>query len=153
MHEVMSEFVESRGVRVHETMSEFVESKGVRAHETESEFVKSREMSAHEIKSEFVESKGVRAHETESEFAESRGMSAHEIKSEFVGLREAFFLSLPARLPSNSRGEGGDISSSGEKKRRCPEKKKVSGASVGYFRIKTDFDVVCFQKVSRPIPL
>lgn len=64
----MSEFVESRGVRVHEIMSEFVESKGVRAHETESEFVK------------------------------SRGMSAHEIKSEFVGLREAFFLSLPAHL-------------------------------------------------------
>lgn len=119
----MSEFVERRGVRVHETMSEFVESKGVRAHGTESEFVK------------------------------SRGMSAHEIKSEFVGLRGAFFLSLPARLPSNSRGEGVDISSSGEKKRRCPEKKKVSGASVGYFRIKTDFDVVCFQKVSRPIPL
>ena len=123
MHETMSEFVESRGVRVHETMSEFVESRGVRAHEIK------------------------------SEFAESRGMSAHEIKSEFVGLREAFFLSLPAHLPSNSRGEGGDISSSGEKKRRCPEKKKVSDASVGYFRIKTAFDVVCFQKVSRPIPL
>ena len=119
----MSEFAESRGVRVHETMSEFVESRRVRTHETG------------------------------SEFAESRGMIAHEIKSEFVGLREAFFLSLPARLPSNSRGEGGDISGSGEKKRRCPEKKKVSGASVGYFRIKTDFDVVCFQKVSRPIPL
>ena len=137
MHEVMSEFAESRRVRMHETMSEFVESKGVRMHETMSEFVESRE---------------VRAHETESEFVKSRGMSAHEIKSEFVGSREAFFLSLPARLPSNSRGEGGDISSSGEKKWRCPEKKKVSGASVGYFRIKTDFDVVCFQKVSRPIP-
>ncbi len=117
----MSEFAESRGVRVHETESEFVESKGVRAHETMSEFVKSR---------------GVRAHETESEFVKSRGMSAHEIKSEFVGLWEASSLSLPAHLPSNSRGEGGDISGSGEKKRRCPEKKKVSGASVGYFRIK-----------------
>ena len=134
----MSEFVESREVRVHETMSEFVESRGVRAHE---------------IKSEFVESKGMSAHEIKSEFVKSRGMSAHEIKSEFVGLREASSLLLPARLPSNSRGEGRDISSSGEKKRRCPEKKKVSGASVGYFRIKTSFDVVCFQKVSRPIPL
>ena len=82
----MSEFVESRGVRVHEIMSEFVESKGVRAHETESEFVK------------------------------SRGMSAHEIKSEFVGLRKASSLLLLACLPSNSRGEGGEISSSGEKK-------------------------------------
>lgn len=118
-----------------------------------SEFVESREVRVHETMSEFVESRGVRAHEIKSEFAESKGMSAHEIKSEFVGLRGAFFLSLPARLPSNSRGEGVDISSSGEKKRRCPEKKKVSGASVGYFRIKTDFDVVCFQKVSRPIPL
>ena len=38
----MSEFVESRGVRMHETMSEFAESRGVRTHETESEFVKSR---------------------------------------------------------------------------------------------------------------
>lgn len=136
-------------------MSEFAESREVRVHEIKSEFAESRRMRVHETMSEFVESKGkgVRAHETESEFVKSRGMSAHEIKSEFVGLREAFFLSLPARLPSNSRGEGGDISSSGEKKWRCPEKKKVSGASVGYFRIKTAFDVVCFQKVSRPIPL
>ena len=117
-----------------------------------SEFAENREVRVHETMSEFVKSRGVRVHETMSEFVESRGMSAHEIKSEFVGLREASSLSLPARLPSNSRGEGGDISSSGEKKKRCPEKKKVSGASVGYFRIKTDFDVVCFQKVSRPIP-
>ena len=86
--------------------------------------------------SEFAESRGVRVHETMSEFVESKGVRAHETESEFVGLREASSLSLPAHLPSNSRGEGGDISGSSEKKRRCPEKKKVSGASVGYFRIK-----------------
>ena len=89
-----------------------------------SEFVKSRGVRVHETMSEFVESKGVRAHETESEFAESRGMSAHEIKSEFVGLREASSLSLPAHLPSNSRGEGGDISSSGEKNGVAQRRKK-----------------------------
>lgn len=89
-------------------MSEFVESRGVRAHETESEFVESR-------------GKGV--HETESEFVKSRGMSAHEIKSEFVGLREASSLSLPAHLPSNSRGEGGRHFRQ-RRKKAVPEKKK-----------------------------
>lgn len=105
----MSEFAESRGVRVHETMSEFVESKGVRAHETESEF---------------AESRGMSAHETESEFVKSRGMSAHEIKSEFVGLREASSLSLPARLPSNSRGEGGETFPAAAKKSGVAQRRK-----------------------------
>lgn len=90
----MSEFAESRGVRVHETMSEFVESKGVRAHETESEFVKSRRM------------------------------SVHEIKSEFVGLREASSLSLPARLPSDSRGEEGETFPAAAKKRGVAQRRK-----------------------------
>ena len=64
-------------------------------------------------------------HETESEFAESRGKGVHEIMSEFVGLRDASSLSLPARSPSDSRGEGGgDISSSGEK-RRCRKRKSI----------------------------
>ena len=79
-----------------------------------SEFAESREVMVHEIMSEFAESRGARVHETMSEFVESKGVRAHEIKSEFVGLREASSLSLPARLLSNSRGEGGDISSSGE---------------------------------------
>ena len=78
----------------------------------------------HETESEFAESREVRVHETKSEFVKSRGMSAHEIKSEFVGLREASSLSLSARLPSNSRGEGRDISSSGEK-RRCRKRKSI----------------------------
>lgn len=91
----MSEFVESRGVSVHETMSEFVERRGVRAHETESEFVK------------------------------SRGMSAHEIKSEFVGLREASPLSLPAHLPSNSRGEGETFPAAAKKAALPREEKSI----------------------------
>lgn len=55
-------------------------------------------------------------HETESEFSESRGKALHETKSEFGGLREASSPSLPARSPSDSRGEGGsDFPRSGEK--------------------------------------
>lgn len=55
-------------------------------------------------------------HETKSEFGESRGKALHEIMSEFVGLREASSPSLPARSPSDSRGEGGsDFPRSGEK--------------------------------------
>lgn len=56
------------------------------------------------------------SHETESEFGESGGEALHEIMSEFVGLREASSPSLPARSPSDSRGEGGsDFPRSGEK--------------------------------------
>lgn len=82
----------------------------------------------HETESEFVRSRGTGAHETESEFGESREKTLHEIMSELVGLREASSPSLPARLPSDSRGEGGsDFPRGGEK--AVPEKKKVSDTS------------------------
>ena len=67
-------------------------------------------------------------HETESEFSESRGKVLHETESEFVGLREASSLSLPARSPSDSRGEGGATFLAAAKK-AVPEKKKVSDTS------------------------
>ena len=62
-------------------------------------------------------------HETESEFAESRGKGVHEIMSEFVGLGDASSLSLPARSPSDSRGEGGRHFQQ-RRKKAVPEKKK-----------------------------
>lgn len=66
--------------------------------------------------SEFVEKMEEMPHETESEFGESGGEALHEIMSEFVGLREVSSPSLPARSPSDSRGEGGsDFPRSGEK--------------------------------------
>lgn len=64
-------------------------------------------------------------HEIESEFDESGGGALHEIMSEFVGLREASSPSLPARSPSDSRGEGGATFLAAAKK-AVPEKKKVS---------------------------
>ena len=82
----------------------------------------------HETESEFVGERGKRVHETKSEFGESRGKALHEIMSEFVGLREASSPSLPARSPSDSRGEGGATFLAAAKK-AVPEKKKVSDTS------------------------
>lgn len=44
-----------------------------------SEFAESREVRVHEIKSEFAESRGMGVHETESEFAESRGRACTKL--------------------------------------------------------------------------
>ena len=82
-------------------------------------------MRAHETKSELVEKMEEMPHETESEFGESRREALHEIMSEFGGLREASSPSLPARSPSDSRGEGGATFLAAAKK-AVPEKKKVS---------------------------
>lgn len=82
----------------------------------------------HETKSEFGESRGKALHEIMSEFVESGGEALHEIMSEFVGLREASSPSLPARSPSDSRGEGGATFLAAAKK-AVPEKKKVSDTS------------------------
>lgn len=97
-------------------------------HEIESEFVGERGKRAHETKSELVEKMEEMPHETESEFGESRGKALHEIMSEFGGLREASSPSLPARSPSDSRGEGGATFLAAAKK-AVPEKKKVSDTS------------------------
>lgn len=83
---------------------------------------------AHEIESEFVGERGKRAHETKSELVEKMEEMPHEIESEFVGLREASSPSLPARSPSDSRGEGGATFLAAAKK-AVPEKKKVSDTS------------------------
>lgn len=101
---------------LHETKSEISWNREAWVHETKSELVGKMEEMPHETESEFVGERGKRAHETKSEFGESRGKALHEIMSEFVGLREASSPSLPARSPSDSRGEGGsDFPRSGEK--------------------------------------
>ena len=97
-------------------------------HETKSELVEKMEEMPHETESEFGESGGEALHETESEFGESGGEALHETESEFVGLREASSPSLPARSPSDSRGEGGATFLAAAKK-AVPEKKKVSDTS------------------------
>ena len=97
-------------------------------HETKSELVEKMEEMPHETESEFGESGGEALHETESEFGESGGEALHETESEFGGLREASSPSLPARSPSDSRGEGGATFLAAAKK-AVPEKKKVSDTS------------------------
>ena len=113
---------------LHETKSEISWNREAWVHETKSEFVGERGKRAHETKSELVEKMEEMPHETESEFVESRGEALHEIMSEFVGLREASSPSLPARSPSDSRGEGGATFLAAAKK-AVPEKKKVSDTS------------------------
>lgn len=113
---------------LHETKSEISWNREAWVHEIESEFVGERGKRAHETKSELVEKMEEMPHETESEFVESRGEALHEIMSEFVGLREASSPSLPARSPSDSRGEGGATFLAAAKK-AVPEKKKVSDTS------------------------
>lgn len=97
-------------------------------HETKSEISWNREAWVHETKSELVEKMEEMPHETESEFGESGGEAPHETESEFVGLREASSPSLPARSPSDSRGEGGATFLAAAKK-AVPEKIKVSDTS------------------------
>lgn len=128
LHETKSEISWNREAWVHETKSEFVGERGKRAHETKSELVEKMEEMPHETESEFGESGGEALHEIMSEFVESGGESLHEIMSEFVGLREASSPSLPARSPSDSRGEGGATFLAAAKK-AVPEKKKVSDTS------------------------
>lgn len=113
---------------LHETKSEISWNREAWVHETKSEFGGERGKRAHETKSELVEKMEEMPHETESEFGESGGEALHEIMSEFGGLREASSPSLPARSPSDSRGEGGATFLAAAKK-AVPEKKKVSDTS------------------------
>ena len=55
------------------------------------------------------------------------------------------------RVRHRTAGERGERLSSQRRKRRCRKRKKYP-TQVGYFYMKTDFDVVYFQKVSRPKP-
>ena len=119
-------------------------------HETKSEISWNREAWVHETKSEFVEGRGERC--TKS----SRNSSGKEENGRTKPSRNS---SVCGRCPPRhcqrvrhrTAGERGERLSSQRRKRRCRKRKKYP-TQVGYFYMKTDFDVVCFQKVSRPKP-
>lgn len=68
-----------------------------------------------------------------------------------VGIRRFAGGVLPVTASAFAIGQRGVRLSPQRRKRRCRKRKKYP-TQVGYFYMKTDFDVVCFQKVSRPKP-
>ncbi len=134
-------------------------------HETKSEISWNREVWVHETKSEFVEGRGERC--TKSSRNSSRRWRRCRTKpsrnSAKAGERRCTKScrnsSVCGRRPPRhcqrvrhrTAGERGERLSSQRRKRQCRKRKKYP-TQVGYFYMKTDFDVVCFQKVSRPKP-
>lgn len=134
-------------------------------HETKSEISWNREAWVHETKSEFVEGRGELC--TKSSRNSSRRWRRCRTKpsrnSAKAGERRCTKScrnsSVCGRRPPRhcqrvrhrTAGERGERLSSQRRKRQCRKRKKYP-TQVGYFYMKTDFDVVCFQKVSRPKP-
>ena len=108
------------------------------------------ERSLHETKSEISWNREAWVHETKSEFVEGRGERCTKScrNSSVCGRRPPRHCQ---RVRHRTAGERGERLSSQRRKRRCRKRKKYP-TQVGYFYMKTDFDVVCFQKVSRPKP-
>lgn len=135
-------------------------------HETKSEISWNREAWVHETKSEFVEGRGERCTKSSRNSAKAgeRRCTKPSRNSAKAGERcctkscrnSAVCGRRPPRhcqrVRHRTAGERGERLSSQRRKRRCRKRKKYP-TQVGYFYMKTDFDVVCFQKVSRPIPL
>ena len=139
-------------------------------HETKSEISWNRESWVHETKSEFVEGRGERCTKS-SRNSSGKGESGRTKPSRNSSRRWRRCRTKPSRnsakagerrctksnrisperSPLIGAGEGGERLSSQRRKRRCRKRKKYP-TQVGYFYMKTDFDVVCFQKVSRPKP-
>ena len=120
-------------------------------HETKSEISWNREAWVHETKSEFVEGRGERCTKS-SRNSSGKGESGRTKScrnSSVCGRRTPRHCQ---RVRHRTAGERGERLSSQRRKRRCRKRKKYP-TQVGYFYMKTDFDVVCFQKVSRSIPL
>lgn len=165
LHETKSEISWNREAWVHETKSEFVEGRGDAARNRVG-IRRKRGRALHEIESEFVGERGKRAHETKSELVEKMEEMPHETESDSAKAGERRCTkscrnsSVCGRRPPRhcqrvrhrTAGERGERLSSQRRKRRCRKRKKYP-TQVGYFYMKTDFDVVCFQKVSCPIPL
>ena len=134
-------------------------------HETKSEFSWNREAWVHETKSEFVEGRGERCTKSSrnSSGKGESGCTKPSRNSAKAGERRCTKScrnsSVCGRCPPRhcqrvrhrTAGERGERLSSQQRKRRCRKRKKYP-TQVGYFYMKTDFDVVCFQKVSRPKP-
>lgn len=134
-------------------------------HETKSEISWNREAWVHETKSEFVEGRGERCTKS-SRNSSGKGESGRTKPSRNSSRRwrrcrtkSCRNSSVCGRRPPRhcqrvrhrTAGERGERLSSQRRKRRCRKRKKYP-TQVGYFYMKTDFDVVCFQKVSRPKP-
>lgn len=134
-------------------------------HENKSEISWNREAWVHETKSEFVEGRGERCTKS-SRNSSGKGESgrtkpcrnsakAGERRCTKSCRNSAVCGRHPPRhcqrVRHRTAGERGERLSSQRRKRRCRKRKKYP-TQVGYFYMKTDFDVVCFQKVSRPEP-
>ena len=134
-------------------------------HETKSEISWNREAWVYETKSEFVEGGGERCTKS-SRNSSGKGESGSTKPSRNSSRRWRRCRTKPSRNSSvcgrrpprhcqrvrhRTAGERGERLSSQRRKRRCRKRKKYP-TQVGYFYMKTDFDVVCFQKVSRPKP-
>lgn len=134
-------------------------------HETKSEISWNREAWVHETKSEFVEGRGERCTKS-SRNSSGKGESGCTKSSRNSSRRWRRCRTKPSRnsavcgrspprhcqrVRHRTAGERGERLSSQRRKRRCRKRKKYP-TQVGYFYMKTDFDVVCFQKVSRPEP-
>ena len=119
-------------------------------HETKSEISGNREAWVHETKSEFVEGRGERCTKSSRNSAKAgeRRCTKSCRNSSVCGRRPPRHCQ---RVRHRTAGERGERLSSQRRKRRCRKRKKYP-TQVGYFYMKTDFDVVCFQKVSRPKP-
>ena len=119
-------------------------------HETKSEISWNREAWVHETKSEFVRSRGERCTKSSRNSAKTgeRRCTKSCRNSAVCGRRPPRHCQ---RVRHRTAGERGERLSSQRRKRRCRKRKKYP-TQVGYFYMKTDFDVVCFQKVSRPNP-
>lgn len=119
-------------------------------HETKSEISWNREAWVHETKSEFVEGRGERCTKSSrnSSGKGESGSTKPSRNSSVCGRRPPRHCQ---RVRHRTAGERGERLSSQRRKRQCRKRKKYP-TQVGYFYMKTDFDVVCFQKVSRPKP-
>lgn len=134
-------------------------------HETKSEISWNREAWVHETKSEFVEGRGERCTKSSRNSAKagerrctkpSRNSSRRWRRCRTKPSRNSAVCGRRPprhcqRVRHRTAGERGERLSSQRRKRRCRKRKKYP-TQVGYFYMKTDFDVVCFQKVSRPKP-
>lgn len=119
-------------------------------HETKSEISWNREAWVHETKSEFVEGRGERCTKSSRNSTKAgEGRCTKSCRNSSVcGRRPPRHCQ---RVRHRTAGERGERLSSQRRKRRCRKRKKYPTQG-GYFYMKTDFDVVCFQKVSRPKP-
>ena len=126
-------------------------------HETKSEISWNREAWVHETKSEFVEGRGERCTKS-SRNSSGKGESGRTKPSRNSSRRWRRCRTKPSRnsavcgrrpprhcqrVRHRTAGERGERLSSQRRKRRCRKRKKYP-TQVGYFYMKTDFDVVCF---------